>query len=103
MSIICVDVTNKCDLACSNCTRLLENQDALWEMTPDDFRTALRSLKDYPGIIAMIGGNPAMHRNYKELCRIFVEEVPERRQRGLWTNNVFKHEKVSNKSLAFSI
>ena len=95
MSIICVDVTNKCDLACSNCTRLLENQDALWEMTPDNFRTALRSLKDYPGIIAMIGGNPAMHRNYKELCRIFVEEVPERRQRGLWTNNVFKHEKVS--------
>jgi hypothetical protein len=25
MHIICIDVTNKCDLACSNCTRLLEN------------------------------------------------------------------------------
>jgi len=86
-----VDVTNKCDLACSNCTRLLENQDAFWEMTPDNFRAAVRSLKDFPGIIAMIGGNPCMHRNFEELCRIFVEEIPNQIQRGLWTNNFFKH------------
>jgi capsular polysaccharide biosynthesis protein/organic radical activating enzyme len=95
MAIICIDITNKCDLACSNCTRLLENQDELWEMTPDNFRTALRSLKDYPGIIAMIGGNPAMHRHYEELCQIFAQEVPNRSQRGLWTNNLFRHEKIS--------
>lgn len=94
MHIICVDVTNKCDLACSNCTRLLENQDAFWEMTPDNFRTALRSLKDYFGIIAMIGGNPCMHRNFEELCRIFVEEIPNKLQRGLWTNNYFKHREI---------
>ena len=45
--VICVDVTNKCDLACSNCTRLLANQETLWEMSPDNFRTAVRSLIDY--------------------------------------------------------
>lgn len=94
MHIICVDVTNKCDLDCSNCTRLLANQDELWEMTPENFRKALRSLSDYPGIIAMIGGNPTMHRNFEELCKIFVEEIPNRMQRGIWTNNMFKHRKV---------
>lgn len=92
MHIICIDVTNKCDLACSNCTRLLENQDAFWDMTPENFRAALRSLKGYWGIIAMIGGNPCMHPKFKELCQIFVEEVPNKMQRGLWTNNFFKHK-----------
>jgi organic radical activating enzyme len=94
MHIICIDVTNKCDLACSNCTRLLENQDAFWEMTPDNFRKALQSLKGYFGVIAMIGGNPCMHKDFEELCRIFVEEVPNKLQRGLWTNNYFKHRTI---------
>ena len=94
MHIICIDVTNKCDLACSNCTRLLENQDTFWDMTPENFRLALQSLKDYHGIIAMIGGNPCMHPKFKELCQIFVEEIPNKMQRGLWTNNFFKHGKL---------
>jgi organic radical activating enzyme len=91
MHIICIDVTNKCDLACSNCTRLLENQDAFWDMTPDNFRQALRSLQGYFGVIAMIGGNPCMHKDFEEMCQIFREEVPNKMQRGLWTNNYFKH------------
>lgn len=95
MKIICIDVTNKCDLACSNCTRLLENQDAFWEMTPENFRLAVRSLEGFPGIIAIIGGNPAMHRNFAELCDIFVEEAPNKNQRGLWTNNIFKHSDIA--------
>ena len=92
MHIICVDVTNKCDLSCSNCTRLLENQTGFWDMTPDNFRKALKSLAGYHGIIAMIGGNPCMHKDFEELCQIFVEEVPNKFQRGLWTNNVFKYQ-----------
>ena len=91
MKIICIDITNKCDLACSNCTRLLENQDTFWEMTSENFRAALKSLEGYPGIIAVIGGNPAMHRNFPDICSIFVDEVPNKNQRGLWTNNIFKH------------
>jgi hypothetical protein len=97
MHIICIDITNKCDLACSNCTRLLENQDAFWEMTPDNFRLAVRSLDGFPGVIAILGGNPTMHRNFKELCDIFVDEVPNKNQRGLWTNNIFKHSDLAKK------
>ena len=94
MHIVCVDVTNKCDLACSNCTRLLANQETKWEMSVENFRLALQSLKNYGGIIAMIGGNPCVHTKFAELCQVFREEIPNQFQRGLWTNNYFKHREV---------
>ena len=95
MGIICVDVTNKCDLSCSNCTRLLENQEGYWDMSLANWRLALRSLSDYPGTIAMIGGNPCMHPKFEELCKIFVEEIPQKQRRGLWTNNAFKFAELA--------
>ena len=98
MHIICVDVTNKCDLHCSNCTRLLKNQKTFWDMTPENFRKALQSLKGYPGVIAMIGGNPCMHPQFEELCEIFAEIIPDKQQRGLWTNNIFKYQKIVAKT-----
>ena len=98
MHIVCVDVTNKCDLACSNCTRLLANQEAKWEMSVENFRLALQSLKNYKGIIAMIGGNPCVHTKFEELCQVFREEIPNQFQRGLWTNNYFKHREVIEKT-----
>jgi len=91
MKIICIDITNRCNLGCSNCTRLLENQEGYWDMSPENFRSAVKSLKDYPGMLAIIGGNPCMHRNFEEICQILVEEIPDKARRGLWSNNVFKH------------
>ena len=85
MGIIHIDITNKCDLACSNCMRLLENQTGFWDMTLGNFRLAVRSLRGYPGIISIMGGNPAMHPKFEEICNIFVQEVPNKSQRGLWT------------------
>ncbi|BGE86195.1 MULTISPECIES: radical SAM protein [Methylosinus] len=98
MGIICIDITNKCDLACSNCTRLLVNQDRFWDMSLENFRLAVRSLADYPGIIAVIGGNPAMHRSFEEICAIFVEEIPQKERRGLWTNNIFSFADLAKKT-----
>jgi hypothetical protein len=95
MQIICIDVTNKCDLACSNCTRLLENQEGFWDMSPDNFRQALRSIAEFPGIRAVIGGNPCMHARFPQLCEVIVEEVPDKSLRGLWTNNFFKHRDLA--------
>lgn len=94
MDIICIDITNKCDLACSNCTRLLENQDELWDMSLENFRAACRSLADFHGTIAVIGGNPCMHRNFEEISLIFEQEIQDKTQRGLWSNNIFKHQEL---------
>lgn len=101
MHIICVDVTNKCDLHCSNCTRLLKNQTSFWDMTPDNFRLALRSLRGFHGVIAMIGGNPCVHKQFPELCQIFSEEIPIKSQRGLWSNNLFDYEQLVADTFGF--
>jgi organic radical activating enzyme len=98
MRIICIDITNKCDLACSNCTRLLANQEFLWDMTIENFRKAVASLKNFPGIVILIGGNPCMHPKFNQICQIFSEERPDINKRGLWTNNFFKHEEISKKT-----
>jgi hypothetical protein len=73
----------------------LENQEGYWDMTPENFRIAVRSLREYPGVIAMIGGNPAMHKDFEQLCHIFVEEIPEKSRRGLWSNHVFKYAELA--------
>lgn len=101
MHIICIDVTNRCDLDCSNCTRLLVNQEHHWDMTPENFRTAVRTLADFSGVIAMIGGNPCVSPNFPEYCRIFAEEIPNKRQRGLWSNNILKHEALIAETFGF--
>jgi Glycosyl transferase family 2 len=101
MHIVCVDVTNRCDLQCSNCTRLLANQPTHWDMTPENFRTALHSLRGFEGVIAMIGGNPCLHKRFAELCSIFVQEVPNARQRGLWSNNVFDKQEIIAQTFGF--
>lgn len=94
MHIICIDITNRCDLKCSNCTRLLAQQPERWDMTPRNFRMAVRSLADFPGVIAVIGGNPCLHRQFPLLCNILEEEVPDRGRRGLWSNNLMGHEQI---------
>lgn len=95
MRIICIDITNKCDLACSNCTRLLANQDGFWDMKLENFKIAAESVKNFPGLIILIGGNPCMHPKFEEICKVFSEVISEKSKRGLWTNNFFKHEKLA--------
>lgn len=87
--ILQVIVTNRCDVHwCSNCTQMIPHQRERFDMTPANFRKAVRSLRDYPGIVGMFGGNPVLHPQFDDLCRIFQEERADKRLRGLWTNNL---------------
>jgi hypothetical protein len=95
--VLQVKVTNACDLDCKNCSvavGIAKKLKRLFMMTPDQFRTALQSLKGFPGVIGMFGGNPCIHPKFEELCQIFREEVPNPEQRGLWSNRLFGHGKV---------
>lgn len=90
--IIQIIVTTNCDiLYCSNCTQLLPYRQDPRFMSPRTFREALRSLEGWPGVRAMFGGNPCVHPQFEELCAIMREEVPDQRQRGLWTNHLRGH------------
>jgi len=85
-------VSRSCDLFdCSNCTQLLPFRTDALHMSVDVFRQALRSLAGWPGIRGVFGGNPCVHPRFPDLCAILIEEVPDQRQRGIWTNNLMKH------------
>lgn len=92
--ILQIIVTRICDRDCSNCTQLLPFRHDAKHMSVDCFREAVKSMKGWPGVVALFGGNPCAHPEFEELCAILREELPQR-QRGLWTNNLFNDKKGS--------
>uniref|UniRef100_A0A6M3IQM2 Uncharacterized protein n=1 Tax=viral metagenome TaxID=1070528 RepID=A0A6M3IQM2_9ZZZZ len=85
-------VTWACDrFTCSNCTQLLPFRCDEIHMHPDCFRRAVSSVRDWPGVVGMFGGNPCVHPMFETLCDILAEEIPEQRRRGLWSNNLLGH------------
>lgn len=90
--IIQIVITRSCDIHnCSNCTQLLPFRIDNLHMSVEVFKEAVKSLEGWPGIKAIFGGNPCLHPKFEELMEVYVELVPEMRQRGLWTNNLGKH------------
>lgn len=93
--ILQIAITRKCDLfSCSNCTQGLPFRKDAVEMSLACMEKALLSLRGWPGVIAMFGGNPCSHSKFEEACRLWRELVPNQKQRGLWTNNLMGHGQV---------
>lgn len=67
-------------------------------MSLDVFRDAVQSLKDWPGVIALFGGNPCSHPKFDDICAILEHEVPKQRQRGLWTNNLLGKGEIARRT-----
>ncbi len=88
MNIIQIDVSNICDRSCANCTRFCGHYrpEKLYFMDVDYYEKAVKSLKDFPGVIGMIGGEPTLHPRFPELCEILCSYVSEKKRRGLWSN-----------------
>ena len=97
-----IDVTNACPRACSNCTRMSAHARTPFFITPDEFARAVASARDFltesepdlygrPKLIGVIGGEPLVHPQFAALCEILVNEIPERRCRGLWTGLALEH------------
>lgn len=49
---------------------------------------SISSLDGYPYEIGIMGGEPTMHPQFKEICLLFQKMIPNRRQRALWTNGL---------------
>ncbi len=90
--VIQIDITNRCDLLkCSNCTRMLTHHDHRYDMSFENFVIAVDSLKDYPGVIGIFGGNPCVHPQFAQFTEHFEKAIPDKKRRGLWSNNLNGH------------
>lgn len=85
--ILQIWVTRDCNLACTHCTQGSNLKGKTGRITPEQFEVAVKSLKDYFGVVGMFGGNPAMHPQFDELCKIMRAHIPFHR-RGLWCNDL---------------
>jgi hypothetical protein len=84
--VLQIHVTRACDKACFGCTQGSNLGGKPVMMTPEEFETAVLSLKGYFGVYGVFGGNPAMHRSFNEICAVLRQHVPFE-QRGLWCNH----------------
>lgn len=61
MSIMEIDITNVCMHSCSNCTRFCGHHKKTYFMDFETFKRAVDSLRDFQGLISIIGGEPTLH------------------------------------------
>lgn len=94
MTTIQIDVTNVCDRSCSNCTRFCGHfpKEKIYFMSVEHYEAAVKSLVGYEGRIGMIGGEPTLHPDFPQLCEILKKYIPNREQRGLWSNTSGKFD-----------
>lgn len=86
-------VTRACDKSCHHCTQASNMILPKEHITPEQFETILTSMDDYPGVVAMFGGNPCVHPQFEELCEIMIRHIPYGR-RGIWTNRLLGKGKI---------
>ena len=80
-----IEITNACHLACSNCTRLVGHIKKPFMMTFDCFKNAIDSMKGYPKMTGIMGGEPLLHPLFEEFCDYAASVIP-REQLGLWSS-----------------
>lgn len=85
--VIQIHLTRACDKSCFNCTQGSNLGGRTTFISPEQFQAAVDSLRGYFGVVGVFGGNPALHPQFEELCRILRESWVPRSQRGIWCNN----------------
>ncbi len=101
MQIIQIDVTNRCEHRCSNCTRMLAHHPRRYDMTPEQFERAVKSLIGFPCIVGVFGGNPTLNPHFAELCAILRRYVGDKDRRGLWSNRLNGHGDVIRETFGY--
>lgn len=101
-----LEITNSCHRKCANCTRLTAHARVPFHVTIAEFSQALAAVARFPAdsepdlhgrpkVIGLIGGEPLLHPKFETLCQMFVEAVPRREHRGLWTGTEIAEHRFS--------
>jgi hypothetical protein len=54
-------------------------------MSLGEIENGLQTLRDYPGHVGLMGGEPTMHPKFAEICKLYQKYVPVKARRELWT------------------
>lgn len=98
--VIQICVTSVCDKACYHCTQGSNLSRRPWFMTPEQFEEAVLSLQGWWGVYGVFGGNPCTSPDFDEYCAILRKHVPNKEQRGLWSNNLLGHGSVCRETFS---
>lgn len=81
-----IEITNACVNSCSNCTRFCGHFKKPYFMTFDQFKEAVTSMKGFPKMVGVMGGEPLLHPDFFKFCKYLtlVARIPKK-QLGVWT------------------
>ncbi|MBI5241662.1 MAG: hypothetical protein HY926_14410 [Elusimicrobia bacterium] len=71
MTVIQIDITNVCARRCAHCTRFCGHHARPAMMDFETFKKAVDSLRDFPGIVGITGGEPTLHPRFEEFVRYY--------------------------------
>jgi len=72
-----IELTNACPHRCSNCTRWVAHQRHPFFMDSETLQKGLDSLRGYPGMIGVIGGEPTIHPEFDALIKQYAQSIRE--------------------------
>ena len=84
-TVIHIDITNACHLSCANCTRHVGHHRKPYFMDLETIRKGIASLLDSPCRIGIMGGEPTLHPQFRDILSLIRETIPDRRKREFWT------------------
>ena len=82
--LIQIEITNACNHRCDHCTRFVGHHPKTYFMDLAMFEKALDSLEGYPGGVGIMGGEPTLHPQFREICAILRRKMPLEK-RHIWT------------------
>ena len=73
--IIQIELTNACPHGCSNCTRFCSHVRKPFFMDYTTFRKAVFSLRDFPGMVGIMGGEPTLHPDFEGFVEFYADHI----------------------------
>lgn len=94
--LIQIVVNNYCEHNCCHCSQMCPLQTKHYNMPLEQVEQALQTLESYPGHIGCFGGNPLLHPQFPEICKLYQKYVPVKLRRELWCSgkNYDKHKTI---------
>ncbi|MCP4110678.1 MAG: radical SAM protein [Desulfobacteraceae bacterium] len=83
--LIQIEITNACTRECVNCTRFVGHYKKPYFMELEFVEKAIDSLKEFPGGVGIMGGEPTLHPQFHEICQLMRKKVPPEK-RYIWTS-----------------